>query len=153
LLVIGGSIGRGQVLGDLLALSVALCGSVAIVTTRHARSFDLIPATLISGVVAIGAALPFAEPLAPSARDMFWMAVLGLVQATIGLSLFLMALRRLPVVEVTLIALLEPVLGPIWVWLFVDEVPPLTTLIGGAIVIAALVINTVWSARRPRGAS
>jgi drug/metabolite transporter (DMT)-like permease len=74
--------------------------------------------------------------------------MLGIVQNVAGVTLFYSALRRLPAAEVTLLALLEPVLGPIWVWLFVGEEPAFTTLIGGAVVLGALAVKCIADLRR-----
>jgi drug/metabolite transporter (DMT)-like permease len=94
--------------------------------------------------------LPIAHPLQVSTRDIAILILLGGVQMSFGMTCFMMALRRLPAVEVTLIALLEPILGPFWVWLFIGEQPATTTLIGGAVVIVALAVHVLLTARRLR---
>jgi drug/metabolite transporter (DMT)-like permease len=66
---------------------------------------------------------------------------------TLGLSFFLYALRLMPAAQVTLIALLEPVLGPVWVWLFKGEEPSHSTILGGAIILTALAANMVLGLR------
>jgi drug/metabolite transporter (DMT)-like permease len=81
-------------------------------------------------------------------RDIVALLALGIVQMTLGLTFFYAALRRLSPVEVTLIALVEPVLGPLWTWMAVGETPSEGTLIGGAILLAALAFNTLVAARR-----
>ena len=73
---------------------------------------------------------------------------LGVLQMSVGLSFFYLALQRLPAAEVTLITLLEPVLGPIWVWLIVGEEPALLTLAGGAVILFALGLNASFALRR-----
>ncbi|MFM7346888.1 MAG: EamA family transporter, partial [Tagaea sp.] len=86
---------------------------------------------------------PFAIP-AGSAAALF---ALGFVQMTVGLTFFYSALKRLPAVQVVLIALLEPVLAPIWVWLAVGETPSAATILGGGILLAALAFNALAAAR------
>jgi len=78
--------------------------------------------------------------------------LLGGVQMSFGLTCFILALRYLPAAEVTLIALLEPILGPIWVWLLIGEQPAASTIIGGTIVLGALVAHVTLAARRARQA-
>jgi drug/metabolite transporter (DMT)-like permease len=82
-----------------------------------------------------------------SPRDIALLLSLGIIQMTLGLSFYLYALRLLPAAQVTLIALLEPVLGPVWVWLFKGEEPAASTILGGAIILAALTTNILLNLR------
>jgi drug/metabolite transporter (DMT)-like permease len=79
--------------------------------------------------------------------DVALLLALGLIQMTLGLSFFLHALRLLPAAQVTLIALLEPVLGPVWVWLFKGEEPTASTIVGGVLVLVALTASIVLGLR------
>jgi drug/metabolite transporter (DMT)-like permease len=151
--VLGGSIGGGRLDGDLLALGVALCSATMATVVRGARGLNLLPATPIACVVACVAAVLLGARLATGAAGAAALMLLGVVQLTLGISFFFLALRRLPASQVTLIALLEPVLGPLWVWLALGEEPPAATLIGGAVVLAALIANAIAIARAaPRAA-
>ena len=67
---------------------------------------------------------------------------MGLVVVPIGLGLFLSGARYAPAAEVALLALVETVLGPIWVWIFIGETPTQIALIGGSVVILAVALNT-----------
>jgi drug/metabolite transporter (DMT)-like permease len=118
-----------------------------VILTRRARAMNMQPVTIISAALAVLIALPLGAPLAVPPGDIALLFSLGLIQMTLGLSFFLYALRLMPAAQVTLIALLEPVLGPIWVWLFAGEEPPATTLIGGAIVLGALATNIALGLR------
>lgn len=145
--VIGTSLGGGRLGGDLFALGVATCSAVMVILVRRSRALNMQPVSWLAAMLAVLIALPLSRPLAVSAGDIGLLMVLGIVQATLGLTFFLLALRHLPAAQVTLIALLEPVLGPLWVWLFAGEEPPALTLIGGAVVIGALALNTVAGLR------
>ncbi len=145
---LGSTGGEQRLTGDLLALMVVACSTINVLVIRRWRTFNLIPATVIAGALAAITALPFTDPFAISARDMSLLFMLGIVQNVAGVTLFYSALRRLPAAEVTLLALLEPVLGPIWVWLFVGEEPAFTTLIGGAVVLGALAVKCIADLRR-----
>lgn len=149
--VIGGSIvdgGGGRLEGDLWALAVALGSATMVITVRGGAGFNLFPATWFAAAIAAVIAAAIDPVLATPPRDAAILAVLGIVQSTLGLGFFFTALRLLPASEVSLITLLEPVLGPLWVWLFIGEQPPATTLAGGAVVLTALGINAVVTARR-----
>src|SRR6185436_17099247 len=86
--------------------------------------------------------LPFATPGDISGEDVGWLAALGIGQIGLGFALLTVGARLIPAAQVGLITLLEVVLGPLWVWLALDERPSTLTLVGGAIVIAAIVIQT-----------
>ncbi len=77
-----------------------------------------------------------------SGDDVVWLAALGIGQIGLGFALLTVGARLIPAAQVGLITLLEVVLGPVWVWLALDERPSTATLVGGAIVIVAIVIQT-----------
>ncbi len=146
--VLGASAGGGRLDGDLLALGVATCSAVTVIIVRSARGLDFMPATPIASALACAIALALGASLAIAPGEAAVLMLLGVVQLTLGTVFFFEALRRLPATEVTLIALLEPVLGPIWVWLLIGEQPPGATLAGGVVVLAALAANAAMIARR-----
>ena len=86
--------------------------------------------------------LPFASPGEIGGDDVAWLAALGIGQIGLGFALLTVGARLIPAAQVGLITLLEVVLGPLWVWLALDERPSTLTLVGGAIVIVAIVIQT-----------
>lgn len=145
--VIGSSIDGGNFVGNAFALGVASCSACMVILIRRARALNLQPVSIVGAGIAVVVALPLASPFNIATRDILLLLGLGVAQMTLGLSFFLHALRVLPAAQVTLIALLEPVLGPLWVWLFVGEEPSLSTLLGGGIVIAALSVNTAIALR------
>lgn len=149
-IVVAGSLGGGHTSGNVFALLVACCSATHVLILRHYRARNLAAVTLLAAAVAVLVTLPIAHPLQVSTRDIAILILLGGVQMSFGMTCFMMALRRLPAVEVTLIALLEPILGPFWVWLFIGEQPATTTLIGGAVVIVALAVHVLLTARRLR---
>lgn len=128
--------------GMLIALAVPLAAAVNLVTLKHAgRSVDLIPAVFLGGVFSAAATLPFALPFHASAHDLFLLAVLGCLQLGLPCMLLVRASPHLSAPEIALLALLEVVLGPLWAWLGAGEAPALATLAGGALVLAALLLN------------
>jgi drug/metabolite transporter (DMT)-like permease len=147
-LVIGGSLGGGGMTGNLFALLVALCSASHVTIVRRHRARNLAAVTLPAAAGACAIALLFAQPLTVSIPDIGLLILLGGVQMSLGLTCFILALRHLPAAEVTLIALLEPILGPIWVWLVIGEQPAVTTVIGGTIVLGALLAHVTLAARR-----
>jgi len=139
-IMIGGPGGGGGV-GDLLSLLMALAFAVAIVFSRHRRDVSMAPATCLAQLLLVLVFLPFAAPGTIPGDDLVALAALGAGQIGLGLVFLTIGARLIPAAQVALITLLEVVLGPIWVWLAVGERPSTATLVGGAVVIAAVVIQ------------
>jgi drug/metabolite transporter (DMT)-like permease len=139
-LMVGGP-GSGGVLGVAASVVMMLAFAVSIVITRHRRDVSMAPAICLSQVLVLAAAAPFARPGTVTGRDLGFLVLLGVGQMGLGLAFVTMGARLLPASEVALITLLEVVLGPLWVWIFLSEQPATTTLIGGAIVIVAVLLQ------------
>jgi drug/metabolite transporter (DMT)-like permease len=137
-----GAPGEGSLAGDGLAFLAALAFALMIVITRWRHDVSMAPATCLSQVILVAAFLPFASPGEIGGEDLFWLAALGIGQIGLGFALLTVGARLIPAAQVGLITLLEVVLGPLWVWLALDERPSTLTLVGGAIVIVAIVIQT-----------
>jgi drug/metabolite transporter (DMT)-like permease len=137
-----GSPGEGSLVGDGLSFVAALAFAVMVVITRWRHDVSMAPATCLSQVILVVAFIPFATPSQIGGDDIFWLAALGIGQIGLGFALLTVGARLIPAAQVGLITLLEVVLGPVWVWLALDERPSTLTLVGGAIVIAAIAIQT-----------
>ena len=87
-----------------------------------------------------------------AAQDIVWLVLFGAINLGAGLAMFVTGARLIPAALAALVGTLEPVLGPIWVWLIHDEVPGVRTLIGGAVVFAALFVHILndWRRRNAR---
>jgi drug/metabolite transporter (DMT)-like permease len=137
-----GAPGEGSLAGEGLSFLAALAFALMIVITRWRHDVSMAPATCLAQAILFAAFLPFASPGEIGGDDVAWLAALGIGQIGIGFALFTVGARLIPAAQVGLITLLEVVLGPVWVWLALDERPSTLTLVGGAIVIVALVVQT-----------
>jgi drug/metabolite transporter (DMT)-like permease len=137
-----GAPGEGSLAGDGLSLVASLAFAVMIVITRWRHDVSMTPATCLSQAILVVAFIPFASPGEISGDDVVWLALLGIGQIGLGFALLTVGARLIPAAQVGLITLLEVVLGPLWVWLALDERPSTLTLAGGAIVVIAIVIQT-----------
>jgi drug/metabolite transporter (DMT)-like permease len=137
-----GAPGDGNLTGDALALMMSFAFALSLVITRHRRDVSMAPATCLSQVILLAVFAPFATVGEISGDDVVWLALLGGGQIGLGLALLTVGARLIPATQVALITLLEVVLGPLWVWIALGERPGTATLVGGAIVIAAIVIQT-----------
>jgi drug/metabolite transporter (DMT)-like permease len=143
-IMVGGP-GGGNLLGDGLSITMALAFAVSIVISRHRRDVSMGPATCLAQLFLLIVFLPFSSPGGMSGDDLLALAALGGGQIGLGLAFLTVGTRLIPAAQVALITLLEVVLGPLWVWLAVHERPTTATLVGGAVVVVAVVIQALGS--------
>jgi drug/metabolite transporter (DMT)-like permease len=147
----GQQFGGTHVLGMVIALAVPVASAVNLVTLNKFRAqVDLVPAVLIGGVLSAMVMLPLALPLQAGAKDIALLALLGFFQLGLPCMLMIRCSRHLSAPEISLLALIEVLLGPVWAWLGAGEVPSSATLYGGAVVLMALVLNEALGLRRGR---
>ena len=145
-LMVGGP-GSGGLIGVGASLVMTLAFAVSIVITRHRRDISMAPAICLSQLLIVLAVGPFAQPASVGEHDLVLLVLLGVGQMGLGLILFTMGTRLIVASEVALITLLEVVLGPFWAWVAVSETPALLTVIGGAVVVAAVLLQTTEGTR------
>jgi drug/metabolite transporter (DMT)-like permease len=140
---VGGTSGTRGLTGDLLALLMTLGLATFTVVARHHRGLSMLPAAAASGWIGALLALPFAGSLAVGAHNLVDLALFGVTSFGLGLVLYTLGARYLHPARTALISTLELPLSPIWVLLAFGQVPALTTVVGGVIVLAAVVHNIV----------
>ncbi len=147
LVMVQEGLGEGRLFGNLMALGAALTFSGFAVTLRLGRRVDMIPTIFIAGVVAalLGAAL--ADDLVITRRDLVVLVIMGCLQVNLGIAFMTLGSRHVPAVQITLLMLVEVVLGPLWVALVLGEIPGLLTLMGGVMVLAAVVGQALLGVR------
>ena len=145
-LMVGGP-GSGGVLGVTASVVMMLAFAVSIVIVRHRRDVSMAPAICLSQVLVVLATAPFSHPGSGTGRDLLLLALLGVGQMGLGLAFLTVGARLLPASEVALITLLEVVLGPLWVWISIAEQPAATAIVGGCIVILAVLLQTTEKTR------
>jgi drug/metabolite transporter (DMT)-like permease len=144
----------GALLGCLVALLVPIAAAThwTVVQRGHMRGddIDLVPCVLVGAVISSLATLPLSFPFVASGKDVAWLGMLGLVQLAIPCTLSVICARVLKAPEVSLLALLEVIFGIALAWLGANEVPGQTVLLGGALVIGALLMNEIlgWKEKR-----
>jgi drug/metabolite transporter (DMT)-like permease len=142
------NLGASSLWGDLAALGVATAMGGNFTVIRHARAVNMIPAMALSGVIVGLAALLVGEPAVLDRTQLAWMLAMGLFVVPVSFALITLGPRYLPAAEVSLLLLLETVLGPFWVWMVLGEAPGPWALIGGAVVIATLTTHCALALRR-----
>ena len=139
-------------LGNLAALGSAFGFAVFTVALRWGRSGDMLPAVFLSGIFAIfitsSICLFSGLSFQISVNDTSISMGMGIFQVGAGLVLYTLGSKTLPAAELTLLSLAEVLLGPLWVYLFLNEVATLNTLFGGLVLLLAIAGNAISGARR-----
>jgi drug/metabolite transporter (DMT)-like permease len=115
--------------------------SIATVITRRFAHVRMTPATCLGTMLAAAFAGSQATQFAVSGHDMAFLFAFGVINLGLGLAFFATGARLVPAAIAALLGTFEPILGPIWVWLVHGEVPSVRTIIGGAVVVAALLVH------------
>ncbi|MBL4613346.1 MAG: DMT family transporter [Magnetovibrio sp.] len=146
--IMGEGLGQGSLLGDGAALGMAVMQGAIFTVLRRAGHVDTAPMIAAGGFLMALAVLPLAAPLSLVGLDWLYMVLIGAVILPISFVMITSAPKYIPSAEVSLAFLLETVLGPLWVWLIIDEAPPELTILGGAILMTALMVHTVLALRK-----
>ena len=141
LLMLGTSISPGQMTGNLVAFIMPISFAILILIVRKFPEVDMIPLQLVAGIFAMIIGLVLSHTIIVSPKDIFLGFLAGFFQVGFGFIFITIGARSTPAAFVGIIMLTEAVLGPFWAWMFVNENLPLTVLIGGSIVITAVVIQ------------
>jgi drug/metabolite transporter (DMT)-like permease len=137
----GGQLG-GPLLGVLVALGVPLAAATNwCLLQKVGQGADMLPAVLLGALISAGLTLPLAWPLQAGAHDLTLLAGLGVFQLAVPCLLAVRLARELPGHELALLGQAETLLGVLWAWAFAGEHPGSAALIGGSLVLAALVAN------------
>lgn len=160
IMVVDGA-GAGRMFGNIMALCAAATFSIALVYTRKTGKADMLGGTFLGGLFAsvfnIVLALSMGLSLAISLPDFAISYLSGIFMIGLGMGLVVWGATHLPAAEVSILMLIESVLGPFWVWLILSEPLSVPLLMGGAIVLASVIIQTLltrskWPARPARPA-
>jgi drug/metabolite transporter (DMT)-like permease len=140
---VGGTPRGAGLAGDLLALLMTIGLATYTVVLRHHRGVSMLPAAAASGWIGALLALPFASDLRVDAHQLLNLALFGVTSFGLGLVLYTLGARYLHPARTALVSALDTPLAPIWVWLAFDQKPATTTVVGGVVVLAAVVGNVV----------
>jgi|TARA_B100000768_G_scaffold175403_1_gene186768 drug/metabolite transporter (DMT)-like permease len=140
-LMVGNSLSPGQMTGNIVAFILPISFAVLIIVIRKYPSVDMVPAQFIAGVFALIIGFLMSGKILISAHDIFLGFLAGFIQLGFGFILITIGAQRTPSAMVGVIMLIEAVLGPLWAWLFINEQPPFIVIIGGSIVIFAVLLQ------------
>ena len=141
--MVGSELAVSRYLGTLIALWIPIAYAASIIVIRSSKRENMLAALCLAGLVSGGLSAIFVTDYALTQQDLIISLYLGVFQAGVGFTLVVLGTRYIPAAQVGLLAMVEPVLAPIWVWMGVGEVPGLATIVGGAIIFSAITIDGI----------
>lgn len=146
--MVSGSTAGGSTTGALIALVIPISFGFGTVLIRRHHEIAMAPAMLLACLISAVISIPFAHPTDVGTHDLVLLLAFGFAQLGVGLAIFSVGAARAPATDVALLSMLEPIMGPVWVWIFVNEYPGVPALIGGSVVFLSLAAHTLYAARR-----
>ena len=150
ILMLGSSLTPGQMTGNLVAFIMPISFAILILIVRKYPKVDMIPLQLVAGIFATLIGFFMSPSIIVSTNDIFLGFIAGFFQVGLGFIFITIGARTTPSAMVGIIMLSESVLGPIWAFLFVSEIPSLYGLIGGAIILFAVLLQFYTLLKKPK---
>ena len=141
--MIGDSISGGTLFGNLVALTIPISFSILVMIIRKNSNLDLVPAIWYASISSVLISFFMANDLNFTSNDILMVFLLGVPQLTFGFVCITIGSRTTKSVTIGLLMLVETICAPLWVWLFLNEIPPLSVFIGGSIIIFAIIIKSL----------
>ncbi len=141
-IMVGDSLSTGSFFGNIVALAIPINFSILVMIIRKNSNLDMVPAIFYSGIFSIIYGLFLSESFIFSSHDILMGFFLGVPQLAFGFICITIGSRTTPSATIGLLMLTETMFAPIWVWLFLNEVPPISVLIGGLVIIMAIILKS-----------
>ncbi len=141
--MIGDSLTSGTLFGNLIALVIPISFSILVMIVRKNSNLDLVPAIWYASIFSFFYAFVMVENFIFSSNDILMGFLLGVPQLSFGFICITIGSRTTRSVTVGLLMLTETIFAPFWVWLFLNEIPPLSVFIGGTIIIFAIIVKNL----------
>ena len=148
LIILGSSLTiqtKEEFIGNIVALIMPISFAILVVIIRKYPNVDMVPSQFTAGIAAALIGFFIADQLTMSFKDIILASLAGIFQIGFGFILITVGSRTTPAAVVGVLMLTESVFGPLWAWLFINEIPPLTVLIGGAVIISAILFQSLFS--------
>ena len=148
LIILGSSLSiqsSEQFLGNIVAFIMPISFAALVVVIRKYPNVDMVPAQFTAGIVAAIIGFFIAGQLSISIHDLFLALLAGFFQIGFGFILITVGSQTTPAAIVGVMMLTESVFGPLWAWLFINEVPPTAVVIGGSIIIFSILFQSFFT--------
>jgi len=143
ILMVEDSVSSGSLIGNLAALLIPINFSILIIIIRKHPNLDMVPAIFYSGILSAIYGFILSDSLIISQKDLGLSFLLGVPQLAFGFIFVTIGSRTTPAATVGLLMLTESIFGPIWGWLFFNEIPPTSVFIAGGMIITAVIIRSL----------
>ena len=147
LLIVGSSLSiqsNEQFLGNVVAFIMPISFAILVIIIRKYPNVDMVPSQLTAGIAAAIIGFLIAGKLSISPHDLFLAFLAGFFQIGFGFILITTGSQTTPAAVVGVLMLTESVFGPLWAWLFINEEPPISVLIGGGIIICSILLQSFY---------
>lgn len=152
-LMVSDGVELGRSLGNLFALISGLCFAVMLVFARHSKQPDPLGGTFLAGVISVAMGLGFCATLGNgvilSAHDFAITLFMGIFTIGLGIALVTWGTSVVPAAETSLLLLIESLLGPIWVWVFLGEKMTTIEIFGGALILLSVATLAISQKEKP----
>jgi len=142
-IMISDSISGGTLFGNLVALTIPISFSILVMIVRKNSNLDLVPAIWYASIFSVFYSLIMIDSFSFTNNDLLMGFLLGVPQLTFGFICITIGSRTTKSVTIGLLMLTETIFAPLWVWLFLNEIPPLSVFVGGTIIIFAIIIKSL----------
>jgi len=142
-IMVGDSLSTGSFFGNIVALAIPINFSILVMIIRKNKNLDMVPAIFYSGIFSIIYGLILSESFVFTGHDILMGFFLGVPQLAFGFICITIGSRTTASATIGLLMLTETTFAPLWVWLFLNEIPPLSVLIGGGVIIAAIILKSL----------
>ena len=142
LIMVGDSISTGSLFGNLVALVIPINFAIYVMIIRKNSNLDMVPAMLYSGIFSLIYGAILSKSFEFTSHDLFMGFLLGVPQLALGFICITIGSRTTASATVGLLMLMETLCGPLWVWLFLNEIPPISVFIGGLVIILAIILKS-----------
>ena len=146
-LIVWGQTSMDSLVGSALSFSATVLFALITIGIKRHPEAEMMKVTYAGALFAALVMLPFASLRSTSAHDLAWLWLYGFLNVGVGFGLYLMGVRRIKAVMASLISMLEIPLAPMWVYIFFGEVVSQQSLVGGSVILLAVLVNVVSSGR------
>ena len=141
-IMVGDSVSSGSLFGNLVALAIPINFAILVMIIRKYKNLDMVPAVFYSGIFSCLYGLILSNSFSFTFHDIFMGFLLGVPQLALGFICITIGSRTTPSATIGLLMLSETLFAPIWVWIFLNEVPPMSVFFGGLIIILAIILKS-----------
>ena len=142
LIMVGDSISTGSLFGNIVALVIPINFAIYVMIIRKNSNLDMVPAMLYSGIFSLIYGAILSKSFEFTSHDLLMGFLLGVPQLALGFICITIGSRTTASATVGLLMLMETLCGPLWVWLFLNEIPPISVFIGGLVIISAIILKS-----------